>query len=98
MIIYNICDNIFGRYVGFELYNTRSSHEPRHSRISPGLYNKYKGINFAPMSENRISGNGDRVNQNDLVIDTREVTKSCQDLSAPSQESSYNSSGIDHLS
>ena len=95
MIIYNICDNIFGRYVGFESHNTRSSHEPRRSRISPGLYNKYKEINFAPMSENRISGNGDRFNQNDFVIDTRESAKSCQDLSEPSQESFYNSSGID---
>ena len=95
MIIYNICDNIFGRYVGFESHNTRSSHEPRRSRISPGLYNKYKEINFAPMSENRISGNGDRFNQNDFVIDTREGAKSCQDLSEPSQESFYNSSGID---
>ena len=47
------------------------------------------------MSENRISGNGDRFNQNDFVIDTREGAKSCQDLSEPSQESFYNSSGID---
>ena len=91
-------DNIFGRYVDFESHNTRSSHEPRHSHISPaefGLYNKCKEINFAPMSENRISGNGDRFNQNDFVIDTREGTKSCQDLSEPSQEPFYNSSGID---
>ena len=91
-------DNIFGRYVDFESHNTRSSHEPRHSHISPaefGLYNKCKEINFAPMSENRISGNGDRFNQNDFVIDTREGAKSCQDLSEPSQESFYNSSGID---
>ena len=91
-------DNIFGRYVDFESHNTRSSHEPRHSHISPaefGLYNKYKEINFAPMSKNRISGNGDRFNQNDFVIDTREGTKSCQDLSEPSQEPFYNSSGID---
>ena len=91
-------DNIFGRYVDFESHNTRSSHEPRHSHISPaefGLYNKYKEINFAPMSKNRISGNGDRFNQNDFVIDTREGAKSCQDLSEPSQESFYNSSGID---
>ena len=76
-------DNIFGRYIDFESRNTRSSHESRHSHISPaefGLYNKYKEINFAPMSENRISGNGDRFNQNDFVIDTREGTKSCQDL------------------
>ena len=28
-------DNIFGRYVDFESHNTRSSHEPRHSHISP---------------------------------------------------------------
>ena len=47
------------------------------------------------MSKNRISGNGDRFNQNDFVIDTREGAKSCQDLSEPSQESFYNSSGID---
>ena len=46
------------------------------------------------MSENRISGNEDRFNQDDFVIDTREDTKSCQDLSEPSQESFYNSSGI----
>ena len=32
------------------------------------------------MSEHIISGNGDRFNQNDLVIDTREDTKCCQDL------------------
>ena len=72
-------DNIFGRYVDFESHNTGSSHEPRY-----GLYNKYKEINFAPMSENKISGNGDRFNQNDFVIDTREGTKSCQDLSESS--------------
>ena len=47
------------------------------------------------MSEKRISRNGDRFNQNDFVIHTREGTKSCQDLSEPSQESFYNSSGID---
>ena len=72
-------DNIFGRYVDFELHNTRSSHEPRHSHISPaefGLYNKYKKIN-------------------DFVIDTSKGTKNCQDLSEPSQEPFCNSSGID---
>ena len=47
------------------------------------------------MPENRISGNGDRFNQNGFVIDTREGPESCQDLSEPSQESFYNSSGID---
>ena len=47
------------------------------------------------MSENRISGNGDRFNQNGFVINTREGPESCQDLSEPSQESFYNSSGID---
>ena len=47
------------------------------------------------MSENRISGYGDRFNQNDFLIDTTEVTKSCQNLSEPSQELLYNSSGID---
>ena len=91
-------DNIFGRYVDFESHNTTNSHEPGHSHVSPaefGLYNKCKEINFAPMSENRISGNGDRFNQNDFVIDTREGGKSCQDLPEPSQESFYNSSGID---
>ena len=46
------------------------------------------------MSENRISGNGDRFNQNDFVIDTTDGVKRCQDLSEPSQESFYNSSGI----
>ena len=82
-------DNIFGRYVDFESHNTRCSHEPRHSHISLaefGLYNKHKETNFALMSENRIFGNRDRFNQNDLVIDTREGAKSCQDLSEPSQE------------
>ena len=51
-------DNIFGRYVDFESHSTRSSHDPRHSHISPAefeLYNKYEEINFAPMPENRIS-------------------------------------------
>ena len=28
-------DNIFGQYVDFELHNTRNSHQPRHSHISP---------------------------------------------------------------
>ena len=79
-------DDIFGRYVGFESHNTRSSHKQRHCHISPaefGLYNKYEEINFAPMPENRISGNGDRFNQNDFIIDTREgkkVVKTCQNL------------------
>ena len=90
-------NNIFGQYVDFESHNTRSSHELRHGQLSPakfGFYNKYKNINFVPVSENRISGNGDRFNQNDIVIGTREGTKSCQDLSEPSQESFYNSSRI----
>ena len=55
-------DNIFGRYVDFESHNTRSSHESRHSHIFPpefGLYNKYKEINFAHMSENIVSKNRD---------------------------------------
>ena len=41
------------------------------------------------MPENRISGNGERFNQNDS-----DCTKSCQDLSEPSQELFYNSSEI----
>ena len=52
-----------------------------------GLYNKYKEINFAPMSENRIYGNGNKFNQNDFVTDTSKGIKSCQNLSEPSQES-----------
>ena len=47
------------------------------------------------MSENRSSGNGEGFSQNDFVIDTRELTKSCQDLSESSQESFYNSPVID---
>ena len=85
------------RYVDFESHNTRSSHESRHSHISPAafrLFNKYKKINFKPISGNRTFGNGDRFNQNDFAIDTREGTKSYQDLSEPSQESLYNSSRI----
>lgn len=39
------------------------------------------------MPKNRISGNGDRFNQNDIVIHT----KSCQNFSRPSQESSITS-------
>ena len=56
----NQSGNIFGRYIDFESHSTRSSHDPRHSHISPaelGLYNKYKESNLAPSSENRISGN-----------------------------------------
>ena len=81
--------NIFGRYVDFESRSTRSSHESKHSHISPaefGLYNKHKEINFSHMSENIISGNGDRFNQNDFVTDTRAGKKSCQNLSEPFQE------------
>ena len=48
-----------------------------------------------PMSENIISGNGETFNQNDFVTDTKEGRKSYQDLSEHSQESFYNSSGID---
>ena len=81
-------DNIFGRYIDFESHNTTGSHEPRLRHISPakcGLYNKHKETNFALMSENRNSRNGDRFNQNDFVIDTRKlkvqkVVKICQDL------------------
>ena len=47
------------------------------------------------MPENRISGNWDRFNQNDFVTDAKEDTRSCQNLSEPSQESFYNSSKID---
>ena len=46
----------------------REAQMSRDSHISPAefvLYNKCKEINFAPMSKNRISGNGDRFNQND---------------------------------
>ena len=43
------------------------------------------------MPKNRISGNGDRFNQNDIVIHT----KSCQNFSRPSQESFYNFSRTD---
>ena len=71
-------DNIFGRYIDFESRNTRSSPESRHSHISPaefGLYNKYKEINFAPMSENRISGNGDRFIKMTLSLTPEKVQK-----------------------
>ena len=60
---------MFGRYDDFELHNTRSSHELRYSHISPekfGPYNKYKEINFAPMSANRISEHGDRLEYGEL--------------------------------
>ena len=40
-----------------------------------GLYDKYKEINFMSMSENIISGNGDKFNQNDFAIDTKEGRK-----------------------
>ena len=60
-----------------------------------GLYDKYKEIDSMSMSENIISGNGDKFNQNDFAIDTKEGRKSYQDLSEHSQESFYNSSGID---
>ena len=81
-------DNIFGRYIDFESHNTTDSHEPRLHHMSPakcGLYNKHKDSNFALMSENKNSGNGDRFNQNDFAINTRElkaqkVVKICQDL------------------
>ena len=81
-------------------HTIRKAHMNRDSHISPaefGLDNKYKEINFAHMLENRISGNGDRFNQNDFAIDTRGSPKNCQDLSEPSQESFYNSSGIDQV-
>ena len=63
----------------------------KNSHISPtefGLYDKYKEISFAPMPGIEFLG---------MEIDwiTREGTKSSQDLSEPSQESLYNSSGID---
>ena len=41
------------------------------------------------MSEHIISGNGDRFNQNDWVIDTREGTKGCEDLLEAPQNSFY---------
>ena len=41
------------------------------------------------MSEHIICGNGDRFNQNALVIDTREGTKGCQDLLETPQNSFY---------
>ena len=87
------------RKINIESENARSSHELRQSHISSaefGLYNKYKEINFAPISKNRISGNGDRFNQNDFLNDTREGNKSCQNLSELSQGSFSNSFGIDH--
>ena len=75
-------DNIFWRYVDFESHNWKSSHKSRHGHTSPtefGLYNRYKEINFVSTSENKISGDGDRFNQNDIFIDTREGTESCQE-------------------
>ena len=89
---------MFVRYVDFESHNTRSLYELRHGHIPPAefwLYDKYKKINFAAISENRTSGNWDKFNQNDLAIDTREVIKSCKNLLKPSQELFYNSFGID---
>ena len=47
------------------------------------------------MTENKIYGTGDSFNQNDFVIDNREGTKSCQNLSETFQESFYNFFGID---
>ena len=47
------------------------------------------------MSENRISRNGGRFDQDDFVVNNSEDTKNCQNLSEPSQESFYNISGID---
>ena len=41
------------------------------------------------MSEHIIFGNGDRFNQNELLIDTREGTKGCQDLLEAPQDSFY---------
>ena len=52
-------------------------------------------INIKTLPENRISGYGGRFDQNEFVTDTRIATKSCHDLSEPSQESCYNSPGID---
>ena len=46
---------MFVRYVDFESHNTRSLYELRHGHISLAefwLYDKYKKINFAAMSEN----------------------------------------------
>ena len=40
-----------------------------------GLYNKYKKINFAPMSKNRILEMEIDFNENNFVIDNREGTK-----------------------
>ena len=41
------------------------------------------------MSEHIISGNGDRFNQNDWVIDTEKVQKGCEDLLEAPQNSFY---------
>ena len=48
----------------------QSDKDSRPSNISPAefeLYNKCKEIIFTLMSENTISGNGDRFSQNDFV-------------------------------
>ena len=52
-------------------------------------------INIKTLPENRISGYRGRFDQNDFVIDTRIATKSCHDLSEPSQELCYDSPGFD---
>ena len=74
-----------GRYVDFESHNTRSPHESRYDLIPPvefGLYNKYKEINFEPMSEKRISGYGDSFKMTLSLTPekVKKVIKSCQNL------------------
>ena len=59
-----------------------------------GFYDKCKENEFTLMSGNTISENGERFSQNDFVIDNREGTQICQNLSGPSQVPFYNSSRI----
>ena len=79
-------DNIFGRYVDFESHNTRSSHDPRHSDISPaefGLYNEYKQINLAPMSKIEFLGmeiDSIKMTMSLTAEKVQKVVKTCQNL------------------
>ena len=87
---YHQIDNIFRRY--FEPHNTRSSYEARHRHISPAkyvLFNNYKEINFAPMTENEISGNGERLNYNDFVTDNRKVRRVAKTFNTSGSDQGY---------
>ena len=64
----NISGNIFGQYVDFGSHNTRSSHESRHSNISPVQF----GLSTLHPCQKTIFGNGNSIKMSSSLTKQKE--------------------------